>query len=360
MIAFYNEQVKTYKEAKLKNTNLTIEDFISKDETKIKWDQSLIKDADDGITHFVDIQSFRFGLYRPFFKQYVYFNKDLNWSRYLQPKLFPTPSYNNLVICVVGKGGSKDFTVLMTNVIPDLQLQFNGQCFPLYHYEATGVSELFSSDTSKGYVRKDAVSDFILSRCVAQYGKAVTKEDIFYYVYGFLHSPDYRTAFANDLKKTLPRLPLVDTAADFWAFSKAGRALAALHVEYESVPPYDGLTVTGTESGNYVVDKMKFPAKDRKDTILYNRFITIENIPLKAYEYVVNGKSAIEWIMERYAVTTHKASGIVNNPNLWALEHDDPEYILNLVKRVVRVSLETVTIVEGLPPLNEATSKKGL
>jgi predicted helicase len=360
MIAFYNEQVKTYKEAKLKNANLTIEDFASEDETKIKWVQNLMKDAEDGITHSVDIESFRYGLYRPFFKQHLYFNKDLNWTRSLQPKLFPTPTSINFVICIAGAGSSKNFTTLMTNVIPDYQLQFNGQCFPLYYYEATGVSELFSSETAKGYVRKDAVSDFILSRCVAQYGSAVTKEDIFYYVYGFLHSPDYRTAFANDLKKTLPRLPLVDSAADFWAFSKAGRALAALHVEYESVPPYDGLTVTGTESGNYVVDKMKFPAKDRKDTILYNRAITIENIPLKAYDYIVNGKSAIEWIMERYAVTTHKASGIVNNPNLWALEHDDPEYILNLVKRVVRVSLETVTIVEGLPPLNEATSKKGL
>ena len=351
MIDFYNEQAESYAEAKQKNGKLAIEDFISNDETKIKWVQNLMKDAENGITHSVDIESFRYGLYRPFFKQHLYFNKDLNWTRSLQPKLFPTPSSKNLVISVTGLGGSKDFTLLMTNVIPDYQLQFNGQCFPLYYYEATGVSELFTSETAKGYVRKDAVSDFILSRCVAQYGKAVTKEDIFYYVYGFLHSPDYRTAFANDLKKTLPRLPLVDTAADFWAFSKAGRALAALHVEYESVPPYDGLTVTGTESGNYVVDKMKFPAKDRKDTILYNRAITIENIPLKAYEYIVNGKSAIEWIMERYAVTTHKASGIVNNPNLWAEEHNDPKYIFNLLLSVINLSVQTVEIVEGLPKM---------
>ena len=352
MIDFYNEQVEDYKEAKQKNINLTIENFISKDETKISWSSSLVPQIEKGNLILFDKSQTRTGIYRPFSKQYIYMGDKVIHRRGQFDAFFPTPSSKNLVICVTSSGERKEFAALMVNSIPDLHLFSDGaQCFPLYHYEATGVSELFSSDTAKGYVRKDAVSDFILSRCVSQYGSAVTKEDIFYYVYGFLHSPEYRTAFANDLKKTLPRLPLVDSAADFWAFSKAGRALAALHVEYESVPPYDGLTVTGTESDNYVVDKMKFLAKDRKDVILYNRNITVSDIPAKAYEYIVNGKSAIEWIMERYAVTTHKASGIVNDPNLWADEHSDPQYIFNLLLSVINLSVQTVEIVEGLPKM---------
>ena len=198
-------------------------------------------------------------------------------------------------------------------------------------------------------VRRDGVSDWILAQARAAYGATVSKEDIFYYVYGFLHSPDYRTTYANDLKKMLPRLPLVARAADFWAFSQAGRALAGLHVDYEQVPVHPQVQVSGAESGFFAVEKMRFPAKDRKDTIIYNSAITISNIPAVAYEYVVNGKSAIEWVMERYAVTTHKESGIVNDPNDWAREVGNPRYILDLLLSVIHVSTQTVAIVAGLP-----------
>lgn len=159
------------------------------------------------------------------------------------------------------------------------------------------------------YIRNDAKSNFILGQAKVKFGKNVTKENISYSVYGFLDSQEYREMFANDLKKMLPRLPLIEDVKDFWKFSKAGRELAGLHINYETVPPYKGVKVastgSATDKGFYTVEKMRFPKKDQKDTIFYNSKITIENIPAKAYEYVVNGKSAIEWIMERYQVTRH-------------------------------------------------------
>lgn len=242
----------------------------------------------------------------------------------------------------------------MTTIRPDVQLLFNGQCFPLYYFEERQKDNptLFDEAGESEYIRRDGVSDFILERAIKQYGKNVTKEDVFYYVYGFLHSPEYREMFANDLKKMLPRLPLVEDVRDFWKFSKAGRELADLHINYETVPAYDGVTVTGAERGFYRVEKMRYPKKDQKDTIFYNSKITIENIPAKAYEYVVNGKSAIDWIMERYQITVHKESQIKNDPNDWADEVGNPRYILDLLLSVINVSVQTVDIVKGLPKVS--------
>lgn len=238
------------------------------------------------------------------------------------------------------------------------------QSFPLYYFEENNQQQksLFDADEGNKYIRRDAISNFIFERAKQQYGKNVTKEDIFYYVYGFLHSPEYRTTFTNDLKKMLPRLPLVEDVKDFWAFSKAGRKLAELHLNYETVPPYDGVELVGAEllsfidtepqdTKKYLVDKMRFPKKGQKDTIIYNSRITITNIPDKAYEYVVNGKSAIEWIMERYQITVHKESGIKNDPNDWATEVGNPRYILDLLLSIINVSVQTVDIVNGLPKL---------
>jgi predicted helicase len=242
---------------------------------------------------------------------------------------------------------------LITNKIADLHFNGDTQCFPLYYYEERQKQQrtIFDEDVEGDYIRRDGVSDFILGRAKAMYGKNVSKEDIFYYVYGFLHSPEYRIMFANDLKKMLPRLPLVEDVKDFWKFSKAGRALADIHINYETVPAYEGVKVTGADSGFYTIEKMRFPKKDQKDTIIYNSKITIENIPAKAYEYVVNGKSAIEWIMERYQKTEHKESGIKNDPNDWATEVGNPKYILDLLLSIINVSIQTVDIVSGLPKL---------
>lgn len=248
----------------------------------------------------------------------------------------------------------KDFTVLIVDRISDLEVVGRTQYFPLYFYEenANQQKSIFDDPNDSEYIRRDGVSDFILNRAQKQYGKNITKEDIFYYVYGFLHSPDYRTTFANDLKKMLPRLPLVDDVRDFWKFSKAGRQLAELHIEYENVPPYPDVKVTGEDSGYFKVQKMRFPKKGQKDTIIFNSKITVSNIPDKAYEYVVNGKSAIEWIMERYQVTVDKISQIKNDPNDWADEAGNPRYILDLLLSIINVSVQTVDIVNQLPKLN--------
>jgi predicted helicase len=278
------------------------------------------------------------------------------------PLIFPDSTVENKVISVMGIGGKKDFSAIITDCIPDYQLQFNGQCFPLYWYDdsTADIADLFSQASGNEmdkYIRRDGITDWIRATARKQYGSKVDKEDIFYYVYGILHSPDYRTTFASDLKKSLPRLPLVESKEDFWAFSKAGRELAALHLNYETIEPYKGCSIE-TKVENYRVEKMRFGKIDSKtadkSVIHYNSAITINNIPLEAYEYVVNGKSAIEWIMERYAVTTDTKSGITNDPNDWAKEHDDEKYIYNLLLRVINVSIQTVEIVKSLPKLKFA------
>ena len=271
------------------------------------------------------------------------------------PLIFPKQSLRNLVICVSGLGGSKQNTALITDTLTDLNyLDAGTQCFPLYYYEKKAISQptLFDSAASGEYTRKDAITDFIFEKAKSIYGPKVTKEDIFYYVYGLLHSEDYRKTFSADLKKMLPRLPLLDEPKLFWSFSKAGRALAELHLNYEKQPFCKEIVIEGEESQKWRVEKMRFPNKEDKSTIQYNSWITLKNIPQEAYDYVVNGRSAIEWIMERYQITTHKESGITNDPNDWATEHNQPRYILDLLLSVVTVSLETMKIVKGLPKLD--------
>jgi predicted helicase len=280
---------------------------------------------------------------------------------YFKEKLFPSTRHPNLAISVTGAGVNKDFTALIVDAIPDVQLLANGQCFPLYVYEkATDAQprhgELFGAEQAQpdmeGYARRDAITDAALADYRAAYGDdAITKEDLFYHVYGILHAPDYRAKFAADLRKMLPRIPRPATAEDFWAFSKAGRALADLHLHYETIEPYPLQEVITSTVEDWRVLKMRYPSKTDKTQVVFNDHLTLKGIPPEALEYVVNGKPAVEWVMERYQVTTNKDSGIRNDPNDWCAEHGDPRYIVDLVKRVVRVSVETVRIVNGLPSL---------
>lgn len=371
MVEFYNKQQRDYRVALLANNNLSVENFIDTDAIKISWTVNLKKDIERGTTIEYESEILQSN-YRPFCRQNIFFDEHFIERPGLSKKLFPYAGAKNRVICLSGVGASKDFSVLMTDTIPNLDSIEKSQCFPLYYYEERKVESktLFdddSEDVVNNFVRRDAISDFILERVRKAYGGKIAKEDIFYYIYGILHNTEYRTAFAADLKKMLPRIPLVDEARDFWSFSKAGRNLADLHLNYETQPAAQGVIVTygsipqdelekGLQSGelkdiNYLVEKMRFPFKGDKSRIIYNSQITIENIPPVAYEYVVNGKSAIEWIMERYAITTHKDSGITNNPNDWATEHNNPHYILDLLLSIIRVSVESVEIVRNLPKL---------
>ena len=364
-INFYNSERLRFEKEKSINPNIEVDKFITYDSNKITWDSRKLKGGIiKGHSKEFYPNDIRVGFYRPFCKQYIYFNKELCHSLFLQPNFFPSENEKNMVISVSGAGMNKGFSSIISSAVEDLQFQANGMHFPLYHYEnREKIQGSLFDDTSVGeYIRRDGISDFILERAIKQYGGNLTKVDMFYYVYGILHSNDYRKAFANDLKKMLPRIPLVDEPRDFWKFSKAGRELAELHINYESVPPSDEVTVIGAESGNFKVNKIKHLSKDQKDTILYNGSITIKDIPEKAYQYVVNGKSAIEWILDRYQVKTHKDSGITNNPNDWAGEVENPRYILDLLLSVINLSCQTVDIVNSLPKLEfeEVKEKVGI
>ncbi len=364
MIEFYNNEIdKTKKYNTISKEQLN--KILSVDPEKISWTANLRKDAKNKTKHQHTEKSIQVSLYRPFCKQFFYSEKSLVERPGISKTIMPSEEYDNRIICVSSKGSSKGLGIIITDKYVDYHTAGDTHCFPLYYYQEQEKNNpsLFDAEGEDEYVRKDGVSDFILERARKQYGaKNIGKEDIFYYVYGILHSPDYRETFANDLKKMLPRIPLVDNVKDFWSFSKSGRQLADLHINYEQVPPFEGVKLKGEEHGLFKVTKMRFAkkkvevdgkTKNVNDTskIIYSSAITISDIPDKAYEYVVNGKSAIKWIMERYQVKTDKKSGIKNDPNDWAEEVGKPRYILDLLLSVINVSVQTVDIVNSLPKL---------
>ena len=347
---------------------------------KLSWTSAVIDDLRRGQDYIFSEGEVRDALYRPFFKQRLFWYKPLVERRYQIPKFLPTINSENLFICVSGVGVNKDFTCIISDQLPDLEVIGKSQCFPLYWYEERDVTQasLFDDDSTEDkYIRRDGITDWILKEVRKRFGnsKAITKEHIFYYVYGILHSPQYRERFAADLKKSLPRIPIVDDVQDFMAFYKAGKALAELHLNYEQVPPSPDVTTHiadavyteptddapfgYTKYDHFRVNKMVFPKVrneagklvPNKSSIIYNGNITIEDIPAKAYEYIVNGKSAIEWIMERYAVTQDSKSLITNDPNDWSKEHGNPTYIYDLLLSVINLSVKTVDIVNSLPKL---------
>ncbi len=343
------------------------------DATKISWTRAMLNQHErQKHAAFLDV-NLRQGSYRPFCKQFFYFDRFWNEMVYQIPRLFPTSAHKNRVICTSGLGGTKPHSCLMTDTIPDLNILDAGtQCFPLYVYTKVDEGQqmgLFDKGGNE-YRQESGITDFMLERCRAEFGDKVTKEDIFYFIYGVLHSPDYRKRFEADLKKSLARIPLPKTGAEFAAFVKAGRKLGDMHCGYENARPWKDCAVDvvpGYDSP-YRITKMRFAKKenptdedrngklDRRETedrtrIIYNDRVTIRGIPLAAYDYVVNGKSAIEWVMDRYQVTTNKDSGIVNDPNKWLEESGDERYIVDLILKLVTVSMETQKIVSTLPKL---------
>ena len=347
MVKFYNDSLEK---------NITDQDTLNIS-SKISWTRSLKKKYSKGEKLNFNIANSRKAIYRPYQYTPFFYYKELLESPGQWSKVFPEANSTNLLICVSGLGGNKDKSSIIANTIIDFNsFEAGTQCFPLYWFEEKKDDDkqqdmfaMLAEEKPVEYIRHDGITDYILKEACTKYKtNAITKEDIFYYVYGLLHSQEYRTQFAADLKKMLPRLPLVDTAADFKAFMEAGRKLADLHLNYEKRPKPQEVVIE-CNSNDCTVEKMKFKSKDDKSVIIYNNHITIRNIPQEAYEYVVNGKSAIEWIMERYQVKVDKASQIKNDPNDWAKEHNDPTYILDLLLSIITVSLETMKIVKGLP-----------
>lgn len=380
------------------------------DPRRYSWTRRMEDFARRGQTVDYDGRRVVLGMYRPFCKQWVYYDRVMNERTYQQPRLFPLAEgerargrTNNPISSSLPQGGSDQngavkggtemtyqqlplrclenkvitvqggeavpFYTLIYNSIPCLTANGGNQCFPLYWYEEKdAVGGLFGSDGSGKFTRNDAITDealevfrgayphAFLGRYKKDGGDELSKEDIFYYVYGVLHSPEYRSRFDANLKKGLPRIPL---ANDFAAFSRAGRALAELHLNYESVEPWGSIEEDGDSANPGRTVKMRFGKCKKTDdnpkgvdrTVLHvSENLTLRGIPEEAYGYVVNGRSAIEWLMDRYQVRADKDSGIVNDPNEYS---DDPRYIVDLVKSVVAVSMETVRIVRTLPPLRE-------
>ncbi|MCE7916876.1 MAG: damage-inducible protein, partial [Nitrosomonas sp. PRO5] len=383
MVAYYNKSVEAYKnlcQSVVKENWLNVDNFLDFSTKTISWTLELKQDLARHNFRTYSSEGLRQALYRPFTKSWIFFDKYFNNSVYQIPRIFPTKDSENLMIYISGTGNSgKDFSVLITDVIPDLNMQHSGgQGFPLYLYEKIiPNTSLFSQESkSEEYQRRDAITDEALAYFQSAYPQArISKEDIFYYIYGLLHSEDYRERYADNLSKQLPRIPCVKTAANFWAFSQAGCDLAYLHLNYETVPLYTGAHLSGSlkylkvteqkvlggEDADFYVTSMKFGKTrdpetgrnvDDKTTVIYNTNIVIENIPEEAYDYEVNGKPALEWVMERQGVKTDKASGITNDANDWAIETmDNARYPLELFLRVITVSLKSQAIVNGLPKL---------
>lgn len=367
MTRCYNEQVVLMKEG-WSTTN---------DGTQIKWTASLRSACSRGIVAQFSADRVILSMYRPFCRRWAYYD-DLMIHRMGQlkrifPLVRPGVVASNTVICIPGIGTPNPFSCFINTLVPSLMTHGENQCFPLYWYEKDEGASLFPAQGEKiirdawgnRYVRHDAITDRTLAVFQAAYpmafatrakkigGPGITKEDIFYYVYGILHSPFYREKYAANLTKELPRIPLV---RDFESFSDAGRQLAHLHLHYEELEPWPTVSVDMLRTADPgPVKKIAWAKKKDPETgkrvpdytkLVYNANLTITGIPEEAQNYVVNGRSPLDWVIDRYQVKTDKKSGITNDPNDYS---DDPWYIVDLIVRLVRVSMETQQIVQSLP-----------
>ena len=333
MIETYNVEVNRWTQRT--ERDVEIDDFVVYDTQKISWSNGLKKKLKSSRHAEYTDQNIRISLYRPYAKSNLYFDRILNESVYIFPKIFPIPeTENDNLIISVGGYGRKEFATLISNSITNLNLYGDPQqSFPFYTYDEEGSN------------RKENITDWALTAFQEQYNdNTITKWDIFHYTYGLLHHPDYREKYKANLKRDLPHIPY---APDFWGFAHAGAELADIHVNYEEYPVYPQLQHIETPDVpiNLKVEKMKL-SKD-KTSLVYNDFLTISGIPEEVYDYRLGTRSALEWVVDQYRIKTDKRSGIVNDPN----REDDERYIVDLVGRVIGVSLRTVEIVKNLPSL---------
>ena len=333
MMEYYNGQV--FRWERQSSRDIKVNDFIDSDDTKIKWTRSLKSRLRTGTLSEFSAENVRTSLYRPFTKSHLYFHRMMNECVYVFPSIFPTPvtETENRAICVSSPRTNTSFHTLMIDVIPDFHLTGDSQCFPFYTYNEDGTN------------RRENITDWALAEFRTHYDDdTITKWDIFHYNYGLLHHPTYREKYEMNLKRDLPHIPF---AENFWGFVNAGAALADLHVHYESAPKYNRLKYVETEGTtvDWGVDKMTL-SKD-KTQLKYNDFLTLDGIPTEAFDYRLGNRSALEWMVDQYRVKVDKRSGIKNDPN----RADQPRYIVDLIARVIHMSLKTVEIVAGLPTL---------
>ena len=332
MIGCYNEQV--FKWERQRDPGANVDEFVVYNDQKIKWSETLKRNLKRGKIADFSHEKVRTSLYRPFTKSHLYFNRMITERVYVFPSIFPTAETEkeNRAICVSGLGSNKLFHCLMTQQIPELNLTGASQCFPFYTYDEDGSN------------RRENITDWALAQFRKQYqDNTISKWDIFHYVYGLLHHPQYRERYQANLKRDLPHIPFAPQSSDFRAFATAGARLANIHVDYEQMPAYPlNIVETPGKPLNWRVEKMRL-SKD-KTQIRYNEFLTLEGIPEKAFAYQLGNRSALEWVVDQYRVKVDKRSGIVNDPN-----RENDQYIIGLLQKVIAVSVETVAIVEGLP-----------
>lgn len=311
---------------------LDIDEFVNRQ--IIQWSESLKSNLVRGVYGEFEESLIRNSLYRPFTKNVLYFDSLLNERRYRFPCIFPLLNTKNTLIAISEVGHRTPFHSLVSNKLTDVHPTGTdgSQCFPFYTYKEDGTK------------RKENITDWALNEFRKHYGDdKIRKWDIFYYIYGLLHHPGYRDTFKDCFKRDLPRIPF---APDFWAFSKAGKKLSDWHLNYENIEEWDwdkGWIETPNTPLSWSAKKMKL-TKDKKSLIV-NDSLTLSGIPPQVFEYQLGNRSALEWIIDQYRVKTDKRSGIVTDPN----NPDYPEYIVRLVGQVIRVSLETVSIVNNLP-----------
>lgn len=318
MIKNYNNEIDKITKISDTITIKNISNYVVNDEDKISWAASLKMSAVKKEKIEYTSKNIVIAMYRPFTKKYLYRDRIINERVRKSYQTFPDTNSENLLINVSGAGYKGEFSTLITSNITFMDMISKSRNFPRYIYEDNSIFD----------------------------GKIdnISSDNEFYYIYSLLHSPGYRKKYSNDLQKGLPRIPNVKNQEKY---VEIGFLLADLHLNYEHQPSWNGVEVViNTSNPSYRVTKMKHPKKGMLNTIVYNEHITIKNIPEKAYEYVVNGRPAIEWIIDQYRIKTDKKSGIVDDPNEFS---NDPKYILNLLLSIITVSMKTLELIDELP-----------
>ena len=338
-----------------KHPTYSIDDAVSRHSSNVRWDRELKNNLRRGRAAEYSSDNIWVTQYRPFVKQHCYVEYVLVNNKYQMDSIFPTSDSKNRAICVPGVGSTKPFSVLVVDSMPDLHFVAFGQCFPRYRYEQQREEKQPQLlDDAQDSQCIDNITDTTLKKFRIHYhDNTISKDAIFYYVYGVLHAPAYRKRFADDLSKQLPRIPM---APDFHAFADAGRDLAELHLNYETCPehPLDiEFTQPGPAHPEYyrVGERAMRYGDDEKTVLIVNDHLRMVGIPTEAHEYEVNGRTPLEWFIDRYRITQNKESGIVNDPNEW---FKDPQDLIAAIRRIVHVSVKTVAIVVSLPcPFSE-------
>jgi predicted helicase len=354
-IAFYNHEVKRYHNS---DKTIKILDFVSKDSTKISWATAQLDGVEKNKIIDFNKNSIKKTIYRPFTKCWAYTDSKFINRLHQLPKIFPTSETENKIIVIPGLGSSKDFSTFILDKIPDLGFLSSCQCFPLKIFKINSIDkDLFDNEEDNDGITDQSLKSFQEKLS----NKNITKENIFYYIYSVFHSEEYKSKFKNNLSKEMARIPI---SKNFKLFSEIGKKLADIHLNFDNTKQYEDAVIEYTNDklrnkdprSYYRVEKMFLKNKENasgKSYIIYNNNITIRNIPNEIFSYQINGKSALEWIIERQGIYEFKDSKITHDANDYANEElDNPKYPLELILKVITVSIETLKITKNLPTLD--------